>query len=76
MAKAKEGDFEKYLESLEGIVKELESGELSLEKSIDSFEKGVELYKNCKKNTCTAMGCRTGIFGKSFPGNDNDVIEG
>ncbi len=49
MAKAKEGDFEKYLESLEGIVKELESGELSLEKSIDSFEKGVELYKNCKK---------------------------
>jgi len=49
MAKTKEGDFEKYLESLEEIVKELESGELSLEKSIDKFEKGVELYKNCKK---------------------------
>lgn len=49
MAKTKEGDFEKYLESLEEIVKELESGELSLEKSIDRFEKGVELYKNCKK---------------------------
>jgi exodeoxyribonuclease VII small subunit len=49
MVKAKEGDFEKYLESLEGIVKDLESGNLSLEKSIENFEKGVELYKNCKK---------------------------
>ncbi len=49
MAKSKEGDFEKHLEALEEIVKELESGELSLEKSIDKFEKGAELYKNCKK---------------------------
>jgi exodeoxyribonuclease VII small subunit len=49
MAKNKEGEFEKYLDSLEEIVKELESGELSLEKSIEKFEKGAELYKNCKK---------------------------
>jgi exodeoxyribonuclease VII small subunit len=49
MVKNKEGDFEKYLKSLEEIVEELESKELSLEKSIEKFEKGAELYKNCKK---------------------------
>ncbi len=49
MVKNKEGDFEKYLKTLEEIVEELESKELSLEKSIEKFEKGAELYKNCKK---------------------------
>lgn len=39
--------FEKALEKLEGIVKNLESGELSLEDSIKAFEEGVILAQNC-----------------------------
>ena len=49
MAKKKELDFEKSLVTLEGIVEELESGDLELEKSLAKFEQGVELYKNCKQ---------------------------
>ena len=41
-------NFEKELEELEEVVKELESGSLSLEKSIEEFEQGVKIYKNCK----------------------------
>lgn len=41
-------DFEKNLSKLEGIVQELDQGELDLDKSIDLFEKGVKLYKKCK----------------------------
>ncbi len=41
-------NFEEALSSLEGIVSELESGRLPLEKSIERFEEGVKLYKNCK----------------------------
>lgn len=41
--------FEKDLEKLETIVKELESGELSLEECLNKFEKGVSLYKGCKE---------------------------
>ena len=33
---------------LEKIVHDLESGELSLDKSIEKFESGVGLYKNCR----------------------------
>ncbi len=48
MAKANKDDFESQLEKLEKIVGELESGELGLEKSLESFEEGVKLYKSCK----------------------------
>ncbi|MEI8347645.1 MAG: exodeoxyribonuclease VII small subunit [Pseudomonadota bacterium] len=41
-------DFEKNLTSLEQIVKDLESGKLSLEDGLSKFESGVELYKKCK----------------------------
>lgn len=38
--------FEKSLESLEGLVRELESGKKGLEESLEIFEKGVGLAKN------------------------------
>lgn len=41
--------FEKSLEKLEALVKKLESGELSLEDSIQAFEEGVNLAQNCSK---------------------------
>ncbi|MGB0452798.1 MAG: exodeoxyribonuclease VII small subunit [Bacteriovoracaceae bacterium] len=42
-------DFEKNLEVLEGIVEKLESGKMNLDKSLKEFEKGVELYSDCRK---------------------------
>ncbi len=44
---AKELTFEKALEKLEGIVQELESGDLPLEKALKKFEEGVHLSKLC-----------------------------
>lgn len=41
--------FEKGLEQLEQIVKELERGDLALEESIALFEKGVALTETCRK---------------------------
>lgn len=42
------GGFEESLYELEKIVKELESGELTLEQGLNRFEVGVNLYKRCK----------------------------
>lgn len=41
--------FEKSIETLEKIVEDLESGDLSLEASIKKFEEGIKLSKNCSK---------------------------
>lgn len=41
--------FEELLTELEAIVKELESGSLSLEDSIEKYKKGMELSNLCKK---------------------------
>lgn len=41
--------FEKAIEELEGIVARLEKGELTLDESIDCFQRGVELSKFCSK---------------------------
>ncbi len=42
-------NFEGKLEQLETIVKELESGDLPLEKAIKRYEEGVRLSKECQK---------------------------
>ncbi len=41
--------FEEGLEQLEAIVKELEGGDLPLEKSLELFERGVKLSETCHK---------------------------
>jgi len=46
--------FENALQQLEGIVKELESGDLPLEKSLELFEKGMELSESCRKQLTAA----------------------
>lgn len=43
----KAGGFEKALERLETIVREMESGELSLEKMMKYFEEGMALAGSC-----------------------------
>ncbi|MEO8027763.1 MAG: exodeoxyribonuclease VII small subunit [Bryobacteraceae bacterium] len=41
--------FEAGLEELETIVREMESGELPLERAIELFEKGMKLSESCRK---------------------------
>lgn len=41
--------FEKSLEDLESVVKELENGDLPLEQAIQLFERGVALSGACRK---------------------------
>lgn len=41
--------FEQSLAELESVVKELESGDLPLEKAIQLFERGVGLSATCRK---------------------------
>jgi exodeoxyribonuclease VII small subunit len=41
--------FEAGLEVLEAVVKELENGDLPLERSLELFEKGMQLSEQCRK---------------------------
>lgn len=41
--------FEDYIKELAEIVKELESGKLTLEESIKKYQRGLELSEYCKK---------------------------
>jgi exodeoxyribonuclease VII small subunit len=41
--------FEACLEELEKVVKELEAGDLPLERSIELFERGMGLSDSCRK---------------------------
>lgn len=41
--------FEEAMNELEGIVEALERGDMPLDKSIDMFQKGIELSKYCSK---------------------------
>jgi exodeoxyribonuclease VII small subunit len=45
---SKKDNFEANLTKLEKLVTELESGELGLDKSLEKFEDGLELYNSCK----------------------------
>ncbi|MBS3896902.1 exodeoxyribonuclease VII small subunit [Silanimonas sp.] len=40
--------FEQALEELDGLVRTLESGDLSLEASLALYERGVVLYRQCQ----------------------------
>ncbi|MDX1656100.1 MAG: exodeoxyribonuclease VII small subunit [Candidatus Competibacteraceae bacterium] len=42
-------DFEQSLRELEALVEKMERGELSLEESLKSFERGVQLSRTCQQ---------------------------
>lgn len=44
-----EKSFEEQMEELESIVKELENGKLNLDDSVEKFEKGIKISKQCNK---------------------------
>jgi exodeoxyribonuclease VII small subunit len=41
--------FEEAMERMEEIVRELEDGQLELDASLERFEEGVRLYRQCLK---------------------------
>jgi exodeoxyribonuclease VII small subunit len=42
-------DFEQALAELEALVEKMEQGDLSLEESLQSFERGIQLTRNCQQ---------------------------
>ncbi len=55
MAKRTTGfQFEQALAELESVVEKLESGELSLEASLQHFERGIALTRACQKSLAEA----------------------
>ena len=46
--------FESCLDQLEKVVKELEAGDLQLERSLELFEKGMALSETCRKQLTEA----------------------
>ena len=54
MSNIKPKNFETSLEELERIVRELEQGELTLEKSLELFEQGVKLSRECQERLTQA----------------------
>lgn len=54
--------FEQALSELESLVAKMEQGELSLEESLKSFERGVELTRYCER-TLTQAEQRVRILG-------------
>ena len=48
--KSNKPDFEQSLETLEKIVEEMESGDMSLEDSLKAFEDGIKLTSSCQKS--------------------------
>jgi exodeoxyribonuclease VII small subunit len=54
MTNTRPKNFETSLEELERIVRELEQGELTLEKSLELFEQGVKLSRECQERLTQA----------------------
>lgn len=49
MAKAKKTiDFEQALDQLETLVDDMENGDLTLEQSLQAFEQGIKLTRDCQ----------------------------
>lgn len=53
-ASKKSLDFEKSMQELEKLVTALEQGDLSLEQSLEAFEKGVKLTRECQDRLAAA----------------------
>ena len=67
--------FEQALKRLEQIVKELESGDIPLEKSIQLFEEGMKLSKYCNEKLNEIEGKIKIIIGKAENGLIFDDFE-
>ncbi len=53
-ARKKNMDFETALAELEGLIEQLESGDLTLDASLKAFEQGVKLTRDCQAQLAEA----------------------
>ncbi|MBR9909571.1 MAG: exodeoxyribonuclease VII small subunit [Gammaproteobacteria bacterium] len=53
-AKKKPVDFEQSLQQLEELVNRMEQGDLSLEESLQAFETGIKLTRDCQSRLTAA----------------------
>lgn len=72
---APQPDFEKSLAELEALVLKLESGNLSLDQSLDCFKRGVELTRHCQSvldeaQKTVELLAQTESAGKQAPADD------
>lgn len=67
-------DFEASLQALEEIANKMEQGQLSLEQSLDAFEQGVKLTKDCQ-NTLKNAQQRVSVLTKSDTGFQLDDFQ-
>ena len=65
-------NFEDSIKRLEKIVKELEGGDVEIEKALDLFEEGTRLSKMCAKKLA-AVERRVEVLKKG--GKEDDVLE-
>ncbi|WP_320823318.1 exodeoxyribonuclease VII small subunit [Reinekea sp.] len=54
MASKKNPAFEDKLSTLETLVEQLESGQLSLDEAMNAFEQGIKLTRDCQDSLATA----------------------
>ncbi len=70
MAEKKDVNFEEALDSLEVIVKKLESGEVPLDLAIEEFTKAMNLAKSCDEKLKKAEEAITKLVNK-----DGEVVD-
>ena len=70
MAEKKELSFEESLDSLEAIVKKLETGEVPLDDAIGEFTKAMKLAKSCDEKLKKAEEAITKLVNK-----DGEVVD-
>lgn len=73
--KKQELSFEKSLEKLEGIVKNLESGNIALDDAIDAFNEAMKLAKNCDERLKNAEEKVNKILNKDGKLEDFEIEE-
>ena len=56
--------FGEALGQLEAIVRELESGDLELEESLERYQRGVELLRTCRDRLADAEAKVTSLLGE------------
>ena len=74
--------FEAALAELEGVVSQLESGDMPLEQALEAFESGVKLSRRCAATLDAAerrieilMAGRSGLRVEPFGGADSDAAD-
>jgi exodeoxyribonuclease VII small subunit len=65
-------NFEQAIKRLEDIVRELENGDVEIERALDLFEEGTKLSNFCAKKL-TAIERKVEILKKG--GKGNDILE-